>query len=100
KKFIASGAASSAPVSVAGDADIPASAAILGSDEASGLAQALDEHGLPDPLSLLRKPVADILQPIAEQPVRRPIMDSAIRDHDMDMPQGMGGIGGPDFGFG
>ena len=53
-----------------GGIHIPASAALLASDEAMGLAQALDEHGLPDPLSLIRKPTLDILESVFEEPIR------------------------------
>lgn len=59
--------------------EIPASAAILGSEEAIGLAQALDEHGLPDPLSLIRKPLGEILSAPGEEPIRRSVSTATDR---------------------
>ena len=87
--------------------NIPASASILGSEEAMGLAQALDEHGLPDPLSLLRKPLGDILKPVSEEPVRRPVMESAkttlgfgSSPFEMEDDFTNSSAPGADFGFG
>lgn len=85
--------------------NVPASAAILGSEEAMGLAQALDEHGLPDPLSLLRKPLGEILNPISEEPVRKPLntrrggmgLGSTPIPEDMLIEDSQNT---PDFGFG
>jgi intracellular multiplication protein IcmO len=81
---------------------IPASAALLGSDEAIGLAQALDEHGLPDPLSLIRKPISDVLAPVQEEPKRTPIkrtgfgigMMGGDPNEPLSIPAGL-----PDFDF-
>ena len=49
----------------------PSSLPILGSPYTISLAQALDEHGLPDPLALIRKPISEVLAKIEEEPVRR-----------------------------
>jgi intracellular multiplication protein IcmO len=49
----------------------PVSAGLLRSEEGMSLAQTLDEYGLPDPLSLIRKPVFDILAPIQEEVQRQ-----------------------------
>ena len=85
--------------------EIPASAAILGSDEALGLAEALDEHGLPDPLSLLRKPLGDILAPVDEEPIRRPIISSrepgfGVSNTPLEHDFGQTDSAATDYGFG
>jgi len=61
-------AAISPAVEASPGVDIPASAGILAPDRSKNLIQALDEHGLPDPLSLLRKPLMQILSPVQEAP--------------------------------
>ena len=45
----------------------PLSAPVL-EEQARGLSETLDEHGLPDPLALLRKPVEDVMAPVEETP--------------------------------
>lgn len=54
---------------------IPASAQLLGSSSAMGIAQALDEHGLPDPFALVRKPIQSILEKPEETPIREPLVE-------------------------
>ena len=73
KRYLESGGVVDVPVSQPSSDVIPASVGLLGSDEAVSLAQALDEHGLPDPLSLIRKPLSEVLAPINEQPLRSPL---------------------------
>jgi len=69
KRFISSGTVMAQAPAI----EVPASVAILANEDAMGLAQSLDEHGLPDPLSLLRKPITEIISPVEEMPVRRPL---------------------------
>jgi len=86
---------------------IPASASILGSEEALGLAEALDEHGLPDPLSLIRKPLAEVLNAEAASaaPARAPAPPEPTRDSAPMPPMGFPpppptAASEPPFGFG
>lgn len=81
---------------------MPASAGILGSEEAIGLAQSLDEHGLPDPLSLIRKPLSEILNRVAEDPLRKPVSAfSAAHPSEVTSVATPGATAGsvPDYGF-
>jgi intracellular multiplication protein IcmO len=101
--------ASGATQSVSKDAH-SAAAEILGSPEAQGLAQSLDEYGLPDPLSLLRKPVSEILRPVDEMPLRTPAVAHSTGAFSMSpepiIPDtSVPGLSAPassigDFGFG
>src|SRR3546814_34717 len=42
----------------------PHSASLFSTSLASGLSAVLDDHGLPDPLSLMRKPSSEVLGPV------------------------------------
>lgn len=62
----------------------------ISSEEFTALAQSFDEHGLPDPLALLRKPVEDILEPTIDKEkeeelkAKKPSMFNFISNQDME----------------
>lgn len=58
----------------AGSDVIPSLTQSLSTDEFTGLAESFDEHGLPDPLALLRKPVEDILAPTITEEQEQAVM--------------------------
>lgn len=59
--------------------DAPLSVELL-DNHAAGLSESLDEHGLPDPLSLIRRPVKNILERIEEAPEGKPISEDLSED--------------------
>jgi len=75
KSFINAEATGGAASGDAHDIISPASLPILGSAQTIHLAQALDEYGLSDPLALIRKPIAEVLARIKEDPIREPAQD-------------------------